>query len=288
MITKQLGANGIIENTKKDLLQELKADLEKLKYRSDGLEIYFHDIVSNVIDRNTPSNKNQCMKLIEQADTQYFDEGLIDKSSWERQLITMAYCSIEQSIFNDDFIQELQSLLNNEIINENQSKKIIDKIDNELSKYKWSQITYEDTDTQIFIDVGFDLNFDDFKESINKNWLHEKQIIDLSNAIKILTSNKEINQNAIVIESLKSKKKLRIYFMNKDKDIDIRNLFKLDCISADTGYNLSPSAYIEMTTEQYEKEKKLNSYPYLQSFKKKEDFIKQIVKIAHKLTEKTL
>jgi hypothetical protein len=228
------------------------------------------------------------MKLIEQADTQYFDEGLIDKSSWERQLITMAYCSIEQSIFNDDFIQELQSLLNNEIINENQSKKIIDKIDNELSKYKWSQITYEDTDTQIFIDVGFDLNFDDFKESINKNWLHEKQIIDLSNAIKILTSNKEINQNAIVIESLKSKKKLRIYLMNKDKDIDIRNLFKLDCISADTGYNLSPSAYIEMTTEQYEKEKKLNSYPYLQSFKKKEDFIKQIVKIAHKLTEKTL
>lgn len=106
---------------------------------------------------------------------------------------------------------------------------------------------------------------------------------------------KNINQNSLVIEEKKrdinNKVYLfRVYLMDKDKDIDIRNLFKLDCISEETGFNLSPSAYIKQTTKKYEEDKR-NPFikkNYLTSFNDKTRFIKQIVKIANELTKRTI
>jgi len=82
--------------------------------------------------------------------------------------------------------------------------------------------------------------------------------------------------------------KFRLYLMEKDKDLDIRNLLKLECISEETGFNLSPSAYLEQTTEQYENDKRTGKRQYLYNFKTKELLINQIVRMANKLTEKSI
>lgn len=279
-------AENILKDCKYFILERIRDKL--IKY--DGLEIYFHDIVSETIDTITPQDRKTCIDLIDLADSSYFDEGLIDHSTLDRILITSAYCSIEQNLFNDDFIQHSQNKLNNEILTEKDAKELLIEIETELKKmgYKIHKPKYEDNQTQIFINTSFSVN-SLTKEDFLKYGLINDQVIDLSDSIKILTSNKSVNQNAIVIEERKrdiEKKKylLRVYLMNKDNNIDIRNLFKLQSISADTGFNLSPSAYIEQSTEQYEEDKKVNIKNYLYSFKDKTQFIKQIVQISNKLT----
>ena len=277
----------IILNVKIGLLEQIK---EKLK-DCDNDEIYFHDLVFKEIDSQTPTDKKVCIELIDLADSSLFDSGLIDNSNLDRFLITSAYCSIEQVLFNDDFIQELQNELNNERISKTNAKEIIKRIDKELLNmgYKPFKSIYEDNNTQIFLNVNFSIG-SLTKGDFLKYGLIDKQVLDLSDSIKILTSNKSINKNALVIEETKrdiTKKNylFRIYLMEKNKEIDIRNLFKLKTISEETGFNLSPSAYIEQTTEQYEKDKKSNIKNYLSSFKDKTTFIKQIVSIANNLTK---
>ena len=271
----------IIKNAKIGILEQIKDKLQNI----DNEEIYFHDIVTNEIDTITPTDRKECMALIDLSNTEHFDEGMIDRSSLDRTLITMAYLSIEDNLFNDDFIQELQIGLNNEKVSNKKSKEIIAKINDEIIRIKdrFQKPIYQDNHTQIFIKTSFnvkDLSKDDFL----KYGLVEKQFIDLDNGIKILTSNKSINQNALVIEE-KKKGFFRVYLMEKDKDLDIRNLFKLNCISEETGFNLSPSAYIEQTTEQYEEDKQFNKKAYLTTFEDKTQFIKQIVNVANKLTD---
>lgn len=272
-------AEQIIKETKKNILESIKDKLENIK---DKGEIYFHDIISEEIDLNTPQDRKTQLSLIDLSKTEYFDSGLIDNSSLERTLITSAYCSIEQNIFNDSFIQELQNDLNNEEINLNKAKEILIKI-NKVLKEEFKTIfpRIKDNNTQVFIKIKFkeDLTREDFL----KYGLIDKQVLDLSDSIKILTSNKKINQNAIIINK-KPKEILRVYLMDKNKDLDIRNFFKLRCISEDTGFNLSPSAYIEQTTEQYEQDKELFKKNYLSEFKNKDSFIKIIVEMANKLT----
>lgn len=283
-------AENLLKDCKYFILEQIRNKL--IDY--DGLEIYFHDIVSQEIDTITPQDRKTCIDLIDLADTQYFDSGLIDNSNLDRTLITSAYCSIEQNIFNDDFIQHLQNKLNNEVLSAEDAEELLNEVEAELKEmgYKIHKPKYEDNATQIFINTNFSVN-SLTKEDFIKYGLLKEQLIDLSDSIKILTSNKSVNQNAIVIEERKrdiEKKKylLRVYLMDKDKNIDIRNLFKLQSISEDTGFNLSPSAYIEQSTEQYEEDKKINLKNYLYSFKDKTQFIKQIVQISSKLTELTL
>jgi hypothetical protein len=281
-------AEQLIKDVKRAVLEQLKDKLENC----DNQEVYFHDIVSNEIDALTPTDRKECIEVIDLSDTSKFDEG-VDRSSLDRTLITMAYCSIEDNLFNDDFIQDLQSELNNEKIEKKKAKEIIGKIESELKEmgYKSFSEIYEDNKTQIFINTSFSIGsitIDDFI----KYGLKETQIIDLSDSLKILTSNKEINENAIVIEEKRrdvDKKKylFRVYLMDSDKDIDIRNLFKLKVISKETGFNLSPSAYIEQSTEQYEQDKLSKKKKYLYEFEDKTKFIKHIVRMTNKLTEKS-
>ena len=280
-------AETIIKETKKGILEQIKDKLENI---DKPTEIYFHDIVTEEIDSNTPTDRQICLSLIDLADTGSFDGGLIDNSSIDRTLITSAYCSIEQVLFNDDFIQELQDNLNNETIDKKKAEEILNKI-NKVLKEEFKTIfpKIKDTATQVFIKTSFSIN-SLTKEDFIKYGLIDKQVIDLSDSIKILTSNKAINKNAIVITEKKRdvEKKIyefRVYLMEKDKGIDIRNFLKLQTISAETGFNLSPSAYIEQTTEQYEEEKKFNKKSYLSEFKDKTLFIKTLVTMTNKLTE---
>lgn len=286
---KMKKAEQIIKDTKRGVLEQIKDKL----FNCDNEEIYFHDIMSEEIDSQTPQERSVCLELIDLCGEPNFDEGMIDRSSLDRTLITSAYCSIEDILFNDDFIQYLQSELNNEKISKIKAKNINDKINEELKKMglRFSKPDfYEDNNTQIFIKTSFSVN-SLTKEDFIKYGLKSEQVIDLSDSIKILTSNVKLNQNAIVIEEKKrdvEKKNylLRVYLMDKSKGLDIRNLFKLKCISAETGFNLNPSAYLEQTTEQYEQDKNFyKNKSYLSFFNDKTSFIKQIVDISNKLTE---
>jgi hypothetical protein len=273
-------AKNTIKETKRNILESIKDKLENLKEKK---EIYFHDIVTEEIDTNTPQDRQECLNLIDLSNPENFDKGLIDNSSLERTLITMAYCSLEENIYNDDFIQELQDDLNNEEISLTRAKEILKKINKVLNEeVKTFFPKNKDNSTQVFITTSFkeDLTREDFL----KYGLLDKQVLDLTNDIKILTSNKAVNQNAIIINK-KTKGVYRVYLMEKDKDIDIRNFLKFNSISKETGYNLLPSAYIEQTTEQYENDKLSLRKSYLNQFKDKDIFIKIIVTMSNKLTE---
>lgn len=284
-------SESIIKNTKAEILNSLKSSLQVITETGKDGEVYFHDVISNAIDTNTPQDRKVCLDLIDKADSSLFDTGLIDNGSIDRVLITSAYCSIEQILFNDDFIQELQTALNNETINRKQAERIIKKIERHQEEQGLKSVSYGDNSTQIFLKTSFNISIEDFKPYVDKGFLTPSQLINLSDSVKVLTSNKDINQNAVVIEEKSRNFEktpaefiLRVYLMQKNKEIDIRNFFKLECISAETGFNLSPSAYIEQTTEQYEQDKLIHKYNYLKHFKKKEEFIKQIVRISQKLT----
>jgi hypothetical protein len=283
-------AEKIIKETKKNILESIKDKLENIK---DKEEIYFHDIVSEEIDSNTPQDRQECLNLIDLSNPKNFDSGMIDNRSLDRTLITMAYCSLEENIFNDDFIQELQSDLNNEEISLTKANEILKKI-NKVLKEEFKTIfpKIKDNSTQVFIKTSFSVN-SLTREDFIKYGLLNKQVLDLSDSIKILTSNKSINQNAIVINEKKRdvEKKVylfRVYLMDKDKEIDIRNFLKLRSISKETGFNLSPNAYIEQTTEQYENDKLSFKKNYLSEFKDKTLFIKTIVEMSNRLTEISL
>jgi hypothetical protein len=285
-------AKEILKDIKKVVLEQIKDKLQEC----ENEEVDFHDIIHNEIDCLTPQDKKTQIDLINLADTQYFDSGLIDNSSLDRTLITSAYCSIEQNLFNDDFIQELQTALNNnEKVSKKKANTLIKKIDEELNKMNvkiHNKPIYEDNSTQIFIKTSFSLG-SLTKSDFIKYGLINKQVLDLSDRFKILTSNKTINQNAVVIEEKKrdlNKKSFlfRVYLMDKNKDLDIRNLFKLKSISEETGFNLNPSAYFEQTTEQYEEDKLTGKKNYLHIIKDKTTFLKQIVKICSDLTKSSL
>jgi len=278
----------IINNTIKAILENLS---DKLKEIETEQEVYFWDIIHKEIDTNTPQDNKTAFNLIEDTGLlEYADKDLIDNSNLNRQLVTSAYCCLEEAILGEDFFQELQTDLNNGVINKKKATEILNKIE-EYKKEKGfnkpfnKRVIYEDDSNQVFLKLDFDFNSSDFEEFIKNGYLKKEQLINLSDGIKILTSNKSINQNAMVLTK-KKKGLIRFYLMEKDKEIDIRNLLKLDCISKKTGFNLSPSAYIELTTKQYEAEKP--NKPYLFYFKDKNIFLETMVKISQKLTKRSL
>jgi hypothetical protein len=275
----------IIKNTLNAILESLKDELNKIK---DKKEVYFWDICNDEIDANTPQDNKTALGLIEETDLlQYADSGLIDNSSLNRQLVTSAYCCLQQALMDKDIMQDLQEKLNNETISRKRAKEIINLIreyqEQEGFLKPQNKVKYEDTRTQVYLKASFDLKADDFKPFIEKGFLNEKQLIGLSNGVKILTSNKSINQNAMVLEN-KKKGLIRFYLMDINEGLDIRNFFKLECISKETGFILSPGAYIEQKTKQYEQDKLSLKKNYLTSFKDKEQFLKHMVKISQRLT----
>jgi len=274
-----------INNTLNAILERIKNKLQNIETEQ---EIYFWDIAHEEIDSNTPQDNKTALKFIEETGlSEYIDEGLIDKSSLNRMLITSAYCCLEQALVNNDFFQYLQEKLNNETINKKQAQEILKKIVEYQKKQGLKKVEYEDTKTQVFLNIDFDFNIDDFKPFVEKGYLKEQQLIDLDDGVKILTSNKSINHNAMVLEK-KKHGLIRFYLMDMDKDLDIRNLLKPDAISEDTGFILSPHFYIEQTTEEHEKDKKFKRFNYLKNFNNKEVFLKFIVRISQKLTEKSI
>ncbi len=169
-------SESIIKNTKAEILNSLKSSLQVITETGKDGEVYFHDVISNAIDTNTPQDRKVCLDLIDKADSSLFDTGLIDNGSIDRVLITSAYCSIEQILFNDDFIQELQTALNNETISKKQAENIIKKISENADGSARTALTMLE---QI---IGLK-NESDMLEVVERFTINEKEVIELCRAL---------------------------------------------------------------------------------------------------------
>ncbi|RKX36901.1 MAG: hypothetical protein DRP20_05455 [Thermotogae bacterium] len=268
------------------VLNEVKQRLSEV----EGFEeIYITDIMCDVVDSSVPS-RNKAIGLIDYlvkyagVREDHVDSGILDTSSLDRFVATLCYALLEQYIFNDKFINSLQRIDGDEI-DRATAQKWVKKINKELEKYQipddmiTHSMKYMDTESQIWIKKNFELSVDDFKEP----YFVKEQIVDLTDAIKILTHSskegmtydefrKKINRNAIVIEHPK-RDVCRIYLMEKSPNVDIRDLFRYVPASIkEAGYDLNPETYIEGKLEK--------------KFTDKDKFIKTIARMATELVVK--
>ena len=128
--------NESVIQAKESLLESLKWELEQIE-KNDTKEIYLHDInhenIDNIVSSNTRAENLEAID--DTGGENDIDEGMINREAdITTQIAQMAYCCIEDEMFNDDFIQELQTLLNNEKIDYDTAQEIIIKIANELQE----------------------------------------------------------------------------------------------------------------------------------------------------------
>ena len=126
--------NQTTQEVKEAVLESLKWELEQIN-KGESKEIYFHDTIhqdlDNIISANDRSTNMQAIDEIGGEDQ--IDEGMIDRNAdLTMQIAQIAYCVVEQDLFNDDFMQELQSALNNETIDYKTARQLIKKIDKEI------------------------------------------------------------------------------------------------------------------------------------------------------------
>ena len=268
------------------VLNEIKRKLSEIKNND---ELYITDIICDALDSSIPG-RSEAIDLIdyltehEGIREDYIDKGLLDTSSLDRFVSTLCYAMLEEYIFNDDFINSLQRI-DGDKISDATAQKWIKKIDKEMKKYEpkkdlATQRIYMDTENQIWIKKNFELSADDFKEP----YFVKDQIVELHNAIKILTNPykegmtyedfilKHMNKNALVIEH-PERDICRIYLMHKSPNLDIRKLFKIIPRSIrEANYDLNPETYIEG---------KLHK-----KFTDKFEFIRTIAKVVNELVVK--
>ena len=228
------------EDLKKDILVRLREALNELSeydFPFDFNSNCIHEIIHEEVDAFvTGFTREDCLSWIDFCDNEkYVDKGVIDTSSIDRTLITTAFECIEMKLFEDALIFELQEYN----LTEEKRNEFIRRINDRIGDATYSG--GEDNETQIFVELDFDLHRDDFPTP----YFAENQVIELAGkSLKIFTNNYEINRNAIVIEHVTGNT-YRIYLMEKDDDIDIRNFFKYTPSIKEMGYRLSPQLYVD-------------------------------------------
>jgi len=265
---------------KKDVLLRLREELEDIEefpydFNSDVLHDVIHEEVDGFV---TVFTRNECLAWIDFCNNEeYVDKGVIDYSSIDQQLLTTAFECIRMKLFDDDIFQELQEYE----MTEKQRDDFIKKINALADKHKYDikkpkSYYRKHNETQIWIKTSFEIRPEMFKEP----YFVKEQVIDLHNGVKILTSNKSINRNAIVFEK-RGDKQYRVYLMEKDKDIDIRDFFKYRSI-AEGDFVLHPSFYVKGRNEPI----KQGLYPYKTEFKDKKEFIFYVNKMMVELNKR--
>ena len=242
------------EDLKKDILVRLREALNELSeydFPFDFNSNCIHEIIHEEVDAFvTGFTREDCISWIDFCDNEkYVDKRVIDTSSIDRTLITTAFECIRMKLFDDDLFFELQEYA----MTEEKKNAFIRRINDRIGDATYSG--GEDNETQIFVELDFDLHRDDFPTP----YFAENQVIELGGGmIKIFTNNYEINRNAIVIEpTVAVANTYRIYLMEKDMDIDIRNFFKYTPSIKEMGYRLSPQLYVDgVLKKQFSEEEK--------------------------------
>lgn len=256
------------EDLKKDILVRLREALNELSeydFPFDFNSNCIHEIIHEEVDAFvTGFTREDCISWIDFCDNEkYVDKGVIDTSSIDRTLITTAFECIRMKLFDDDLFFELQEYA----MTEEKKNAFIRRINDRIGDATYSG--GEDNETQIFVELDFDLHRDDFPTP----YFAENQVIELAGkSLKIFTNNYEINRNAIVIEHVTGNT-YRIYLMEKDDDIDIRDFFKYTPSIKETNYKLIPQLYVDGQLRKHFKEED------------KKEFIYYINQMANRLTE---
>lgn len=260
-MTKESKPEETIKNIKTDIIQTFTEKLKSIK-EEESEEIYFQDIISEVIDRHCPADRKTCLEIIDYTDMeQHIDEGVIDTSNIDRTLITTAYECLRTFLFEDEFMMYLQEQLNNEELNNSAAVELINKLDKYSKENNFGKVGFEDSSVQTFLELSFNPVVEDFKSP----YFAKSQVLNLcNNTIKVFTNNKEQNRNALVIElvqkdgtySINGQNKVlysgnplyRVYLMQKDKDLNMLELIKkhtrTPCI-AENNYSLLASDYMK-------------------------------------------
>ena len=255
---EQLIKNILIRAREK--LRELKNEDFPYDFNSNVI----HDLVHEEIDSLVAGfDRQECLEWIEFCNNEeYIDKGVIDNSSVDRMLITMAFECIRMKVFEDGLINDLQEY----DLTKEKRDRLIRRINRRLRNTRYK--VGEDNESQIFIEFDFELDVEDFKEP----YFSKEQVIGLDDAIKIFACNQEINRNAIVIEKQHGNI-YRVYLMDKDNDIDIRDFFRYVPSIKEANYNLSPQIYVDGKIKK--------------RFDSKEELIGYISKMANMLIKKT-
>ena len=266
--------NEEFETLKKDILVRVKEKLLKIdSFPYDFNSNVLHDVIHDEIDSFvTGISRVKALQLIDFCDNEeYIDAGAIDDSNLDRMIITTCYECLYLKLFDDDFFMELQEYE----LTEKQRDSFVKEIDKRMGRrYRHSKGRH--SKTQIWIKTGFEIRPEMFKEP----YFAEKQVIDLHDgSVKILTNNREVNRNAVVFEK-HGEKKYRVYLMDKDKDIDIRDFFKYRSVSS-PDYILNPNFYIKGRNEPVG-----NKYPYKTEFKDKKEFIFYVNQMVTELNKR--
>ena len=261
------------ETFKKDVLKRLKEELQDIEdFPFDFNSNVLHDVIHEEVDSFVAGmTRNECLTWIDFCDNEeYIDKGVIDNSSIDRQIMTTTFECIRQKLFDTE---ELFFDLQQYEMTEQQRNKFISRINQIIGKHKHTQGKH--SKTQIWIKTGFEIEPELFKEP----YFAKEQIVDLSNGIKILTNNKSINRNAIVFQK-DGNKQYRVYLMEKDRDIDIRDFFKYKSVGK-PDFILNPAFYIKGNNEPIG-----NKYPYKIEFEDKREFVYYINQMVTELNKR--
>ena len=245
----------------KEELKELDEDDFPYDFNSNAI----HDIIFSEVDAFVSGfDREECLAWIDYCNNEeYIDKGVVDNSNIDRILVTTAFECIRTKLFDDDLIYDLQEY---ELTDEKRNE-FIRRIDERIDNANYN--VGEDNETQIFIEFDFDLTKEDFE----KPYFADGQVTELGgDTIKIFTCNHSVNRNAIVIERVHGNTR-RVYLMEKDEDVDIRDFFKYTPTIKETGYNLSPALYTDGILKK--------------KFENKKELLYILNRMANKLLEKT-
>ena len=95
--------NETVNEAREQLLDRLSEELSSIE-KDEVREIYFHDIVHEVVDDLISANdRTQNIAVIDDTNNEdEVDQGLIDNSSLDKMIATVAYGCLEVELFNDD------------------------------------------------------------------------------------------------------------------------------------------------------------------------------------------
>ena len=122
--------NETVEDTKEQIYESFLYQLEDID-KNQHKKIYFHESIDEIVDDVVSTmSRSENIELIDDiGGEEDIEEGMIDRNAdLTTQIAQIAYCCLEQELFNDDFMQELQTALNNETIDYKTARKLIKKI----------------------------------------------------------------------------------------------------------------------------------------------------------------
>ena len=117
-----------LKDVKKQVLDQFVDELTDIE---EPKEIYFHDIISEVVDENIPYDNIELITIIEESGNESeVEEGFIDSSKGLQSgvLMPMAYECLKTALFEDQIFMDLQDEMNNEIIDKTKATELITQI----------------------------------------------------------------------------------------------------------------------------------------------------------------